>query len=163
MICLQHVSHDSIPPVYDKDSKILILGSIPSNASRKANFYYAHPKNRFWKILESLFQEEIVDRKEFCLKHHIALWDTVSSCDIHASSDASIKNVVPNDLSVIFDNANIVQVFTAGKKAHEIYQKYLYPIYKRDDICLMSTSSAYASKTLEELVLNYQIILDYLN
>ncbi len=158
---LQHITHEIIPPIYDENSKILILGSVPSVTSRNAGFYYAHPKNRFWKTLEILFQETITEKKEFCLKHQIALWDTVYSCDIHASSDSSIKNIIPNDLSLIFQKAQIKQVFTAGKKAHEIYQKYLYPIYKKEDICLMSTSPAYASKTLEDIVENYRVILDY--
>ncbi len=159
---MEHVSH-AFEPVYDKCSRILILGSIPSIKSREVGFYYSHPQNRFWKIMAHLFQEEICDKKEFCLKHKIALWDTISSCDIHASSDASIRNVVPNDLSQILDAANIQMIFTEGKKAHEIYQKYLYPIYQREDICLSSPSSANARMSLSELVEEYKQILPYLN
>ena len=99
--------------------------------------------------------------KEFCLQHGIALWDTCASCEIHASSDASIKNIVPNDLEVIFQKAKIQQIFTTGKKAHDIYQKYLYPIYKIEDICLSSTSPANARKSLEDLTREYQIIKKY--
>ncbi len=150
------------PPVFDKDSKILILGSIPSVKSREMGFYYMHPQNRFWKVLENVFQEKIKDKKEFCLKHHIALWDTCASCEINASSDASIKKIVPNDLATILDKASIKQIFTTGKKAHQIYQKYLYPIYKREDICLSSTSPANAKKHLEDLVSEYKILLEFL-
>jgi len=155
---MNQVTHE-FEPVFDHQSKILILGSIPSKTSREVGFYYAHPKNRFWKVLSILYQEEIVDKKEFCLRHHIALWDTCASCTIHASSDASITNIVPNDLSVIFQMAKIERIFTTGKKAYEIYQKYLYPVYQKEAICLPSTSPANASKSLEDLVEAYRILL----
>lgn len=142
-------------PVFDANSKILILGSIPSVTSREVGFYYAHPKNRFWKVLSFLFHEEIIDKKAFCLKHQIALWDVCSSCTICGSNDASIQNIVPNDLNVIFKVASIERIFTTGKKAYEIYQKYLYPIYRREAIYLPSTSPANASKSLEDLVESY--------
>ena len=153
--------YHEFPPVFDENSKVLVLGSIPSVKSREEGFYYMHPKNRFWKVLASVFGEEILDKKEFCLQHGIALWDTCASCEIHASSDASIKNIVPNDLEVIFQKAKIKQIFTTGKKAHDIYQKYLYPIYKIEDICLSSTSPANARKSLEDLTREYQIIKKY--
>lgn len=154
--------YHEFPPVYDQNSKILILGSIPSVKSREQGFHYMHPQNRFWKVLESLFHETITNRKTFCLEKGIALWDVCASCDIKASSDSSIKDVVPNDLSVIFSTARITQVFTTGKKAHSLYQKYLYPIYKKEDICLPSTSPANAQKSLEELIKEYHILLEYL-
>ena len=151
-----------LPPVFDENSKVLILGSLPSVKSRKVGFYYMHPQNRFWRVLEEIFKEKIEDKKEFCLIHHIALWDTCASCEITSSSDASIKNIVPNDLSLILEKANIVQIFTTGKKAHEIYQKYLYPVYKKEDICLSSTSPANAKKKLEDLVKEYKKIIKFL-
>ena len=149
-------------PWFQKDSKILMLGTFPSVMSRKCNYYYAHPKNRFWKIMEILFQEKIERPKEFCLKHHIALWDTVESCTISSSKDASIKDVVPMDLSVILNYSEVKYIFTEGKKAHEIYQKYLYPIYHIEDIVLPSTSPANATYSLERLVEEYKIIKKYL-
>lgn len=151
-----------LPPVFDENSKVLILGSLPSVKSRKVGFYYMHPQNRFWRVLEEIFKEKIEDKKEFCLIHHIALWDTCASCEITSSSDSSIKNIVPNDLSLILEKANIVQIFTTGKKAHEIYQKYLYPVYKKEDICLSSTSPANAKKKLEDLVEEYKKIIKFL-
>ena len=151
-----------LPPVFDENSKVLILGSLPSVKSREVGFYYMHPQNRFWRVLEEIFKEKIEDKKEFCLIHHIALWDTCESCEITSSSDASIKKIVPNDLSIIFRKASIRQIFTTGKKAHEIYQKYLYPIYKKEDICLSSTSPANARKTLDDLTKEYQVILKYM-
>lgn len=151
-----------LPPVFDENSKVLILGSLPSVKSRKVGFYYMHPQNRFWRVLEEIFKEKIEDKKEFCLTHHIALWDTCASCEITSSSDSSIKNIVPNDLSLILEKANIVQIFTTGKKAHEIYQKYLYPVYKKEDICLSSTSPANAKKKLKDLVEEYKKIIKFL-
>ena len=149
-------------PVFDANSKVLLLGSIPSIKSRELGFYYSHPRNRFWQIMSILFEEKIEDKKTFCLKHNIALWDTIKSCEIHASSDASIKKVIPNDLNVILSVANIKGIFTEGKKAQEIYDKYLYPIYKKKAIYLSSTSPANAKKTLEDLVDEYRQILTYL-
>ncbi len=159
---MNHVIH-SIDPWFDEHSEILILGSMPSITSRQKGYFYAHPKNRFWKVLECLFKETIENKKEFCLKHHIALWDTISSCDIHSSSDASMKHIVPNDLSLILNKASIKEIFTLGKKSHEVYQKYMYPKYKKEDICLSSTSPANAQKSLEDLVKEYTIILEVLN
>ena len=152
----------TFPPFYQKDSKILLLGSMPSRKSREQSFYYMHPQNRFWPVLSAVFQEKITDKKAFCLEHHLALWDTCASCEITSSSDASIKKVSPNDLSLILNKANIKQIFTTGKKAHEIYQKYLYPLYKREDICLSSTSAANAQKSLDDLIKEYAIIKQFL-
>lgn len=158
---MAYVIHE-FEPVFNEQSKVLLLGSIPSITSREVGFYYSHPKNRFWKVMEILFEEKITDKKSFCLKHKIALWDTIASCEIHASSDASIKNVKVNDLNIILEAANIKAIFTEGKKAHEIYQKYLYPIYKIEDICLSSTSPANARMSLDQLVTEYKQILKFL-
>lgn len=151
-----------LKPVYDKNSKVLILGSFPSQKSRELGFYYMHPSNRFWRVLEKIFHEEVDDKKAFCLQHGIALFDTVASCDITSSSDSSIKNIVPNDLSKILKEANIKAIFTTGQKAHQIYEKYLYPMYQIKDICLSSTSLANAKKSFDELVEEYKIILEFL-
>ena len=95
----------NIEPVYNQDSRILILGSFPSVKSREAKFFYHHPQNRFWKVLAALFQEEvpqtIEEKKTFLLRNHLALWDVIESCDIKGSSDSSITNVKVNDLDLI--------------------------------------------------------------
>ncbi|HCL03239.1 MAG TPA: DNA-deoxyinosine glycosylase, partial [Lachnoclostridium phytofermentans] len=100
----QHVSH-TFEPVFDKNSKILILGSFPSVKSREQEFYYGHPMNRFWRMLSTVLEKEIPSdsskKREFLLENHIALWDVIDSCDIIGSSDSSIKNVIPTDLSRI--------------------------------------------------------------
>lgn len=159
---LEHVTHDNIPACFDENSQILILGSMPSRKSREAAFYYMHPQNRFWRILESLFNEEIKDKKAFLKKHHIALWDTIASCDINGASDASIKNVVPNDIASLIQKTKIKQIFTAGKTAEKYYQKYSYPILKMESICLPSTSPANCRVPFDELVSEWNIIKKYI-
>ena len=118
-----------IKPLFDSDSKILILGSFPSVKSREEGFFYGHPHNRFWKLLSRMFEEStpssIEEKKAFILKHNLALWDVIQSCNITGSADSSITDVVPNDLSIILDNANIKKIYVNGRKAHDLYKKYL--------------------------------------
>lgn len=147
----------TIPAFYHKDSQVLILGSFPSVKSREEGFYYAHPQNRFWKILSHLYQEEIVDKKEFLTKHHIALFDVCASCEIKGSSDASIKKVVPNDLSKIMKESQIKAIILNGKTATNLYQKLIKGL-EIETISLPSTSPANATYSLDKLVEEYQII-----
>ena len=97
----EHITH-SFKPVYDENSRILILGTLPSVKSRENNFYYGHKQNRFWKLLAYLLDEpvpETIDEKKYMLfKNHIAIWDVIQSCDIRGSSDSSIRNVTPTDI-----------------------------------------------------------------
>lgn len=157
-----NVKH-TLRPVYDSNSKVLILGSIPSVKSREVGFYYGHPANRFWKVLSKVYQEDIgnsIDEKiNFLNKHHIALFDVIKSCTIEGSSDSSIKNPIPNNLNSIIKNSQIKAVFTTGTKAYQLYQKYCYPKTKIDAILLPSTSPANCKKGIEdELVTKYQVI-----
>lgn len=153
-----------IEPVYDKNSRILILGSFPSVKSREEGFFYGHPQNRFWKVLANVYKEEVPvslqEKKLFLLKNHIALWDVIHSCDIHGSSDSSIKNVVPNDLSQIFDCAEIKQIYVNGKKAEQLYKRYLFPKIQREVTCMPSTSPANAAWNLEMLIKEWGNILN---
>lgn len=153
----------TLEPIYDNDSKVLILGSIPSVKSREVGFYYAHPKNRFWKTLEKVYKEHIglsiQDKINFLKKHHIALFDVLKSCDISSSSDSSIKEPTFNDLSLILSKTNIKTIFTTGKKAFNLYQKYCFPKTKLSAIYLPSTSPANCPKGIEEkLILEYSKI-----
>lgn len=151
--------YHELEPVYDESSEILILGSIPSMKSREVGFYYMHPTNRFWKTLEGVYQEPITDKVSFLKKHHIALWDVCASCEIDASKDASIKEVKVNDISWLLKKTKIKRIYTTGKKASELYQKYIYPKMKIQDINLPSTSSANAKLKLEDLIDQYQKLL----
>ena len=145
-----------IEPVYDADSKILILGSFPSVKSREAGFFYGHPQNRFWKVLAAVVRQEvpqtISEKKVFLLQNHIAVWDVIQSCDITGSSDSSIKNAAANDLSVILDTSKVCRIYVNGRKAEQLYQKYIYPKTGIEAICLPSTSPANAAWNLERLV-----------
>ena len=151
-----------IEPVFDKESNILILGSFPSVKSREEGFFYGHPQNRFWKVLAEIWKESvpitIEEKKSFLLRNHIAVWDVIKSCDIEGSSDSSIKNVVANDIDVIISEANIKQIYVNGKKAQQLYQKYIYPMLQKEAICLPSTSPANAAWSLERLVQKWRKI-----
>lgn len=152
-------------PIYDNKSKILILGTMPSIKSRANKFYYSNPTNRFFKIMETLFNTKLLnsdDKKAFLLKNKIALWDVCKECDILASSDSSIKNIIPNDISIILNSAPIKAIFTTGKTAYKLYQKYIFPTTKIEAISLPSSSSANASYSLDKLINEYQIILKFL-
>ena len=152
-----HVIH-TLDPVYDSESIVLILGSIPSIKSRENGFYYAHPKNRFWSTLSKVFNEEIKNTKEdkinFLLKHHIALFDSIKECDIKSSSDSSIKNVIPNDITNILNNSKIKYIFTTGRKSYNIYQKYIYPNTNIKAIYLPSPSPANTPKDIDLIGVN---------
>ncbi len=152
----------NIEPIYNKDSRILILGSFPSVKSREAQFFYHHPQNRFWKVLTNIYQHDelimIEDKKTFLLENHIAVWDVIESCDIKGSSDSSIENVKVNDITRILNSAHIQAIYTNGKKSHQMYQKYLLDITHIDDICLPSTSSANASYNLDRLIEYWKVI-----
>lgn len=154
------------PPLYDENSKILILGSFPSVKSREQMFFYGHPQNRFWKVLGGVFHENVpqtIDEKRiFLLSHRIALWDVIASCEIEGSSDSTIRNVVPNDLLPIMQSADIKQIFVNGKTAEKYYIKYTQPTTTHNCICLPSTSPANAAWSLEKLVDTWKTILSYL-
>lgn len=153
----------NIDPIYDKNSKILMLGSMLSVTSRNAKFFYAHPQNRFWKIMEIIFNVSlptIQEKKEFLLEHNIALWDVVFSCEITGSSDSSIKEIVPNDIEKILNYSPIKCIFCNGKKSYELFNKF----FKTDIpvVCLPSPSSANATYSLDKLVSYYKKILEFL-
>ncbi len=140
-------------PIYDKNSKILILGSFPSVKSREDNFYYAHKQNRFWQVLKSIYgyNKELVtkeDKIEFLLNVNVAIWDIIKECDIVNSDDSSIKNVIPNDIESIIKKSNIKSIFCNGKKSYNIFKKY----FKLEAKVLPSTSPANASYSLDKLI-----------
>lgn len=151
-----------IPPVYDRNSRILILGSFPSVKSREAAFFYGHPQNRFWNVLGAVFSQRVPEtmeeKKTFLLKNRIALWDVIASCEITGSSDSSIRNVVPNDLRWILSTANIEMIFVNGKTAEKYYKKYMEKELGRGAVCLPSTSPANAAWTLPKLIDAWNII-----
>ena len=138
------------PAIYAPDSRILILGSFPSVKSREQRFFYGHPQNRFWRVMAALLGADV------------PLWDVIASCDIAGSSDASIRNAVPNDLTPILETACIRQIFTNGGTAHRLYRKYIYPLTGREDAVLPSTSPANAARSLDALIDAWQPVREAL-
>ena len=158
---MERIEHP-ITPVYNENSKILILGSFPSVKSREQGFFYGHPQNRFWKVVAAVHDcavpVTVEEKRAFLLEHGIAVWDVIQSCEIVGSSDSSIKDAVANDLRVILDAADIRQIFVNGKKAEELYKKYIAPKIGRDAVCLPSTSPANAAWSVERLVAEWRKI-----
>lgn len=150
------------PPLYDENSKVLILGSFPSVKSREQMFFYGHPQNRFWKVVSAVtgkpLPETIEEKKALLLSSGIALWDVIASCEIEGSSDSSIKNAVANDLTGILGNAEIKQIFVNGKTAEKYYNKYIRDKIGRDALCLPSTSPANAAWSVEKLINEWKIL-----
>lgn len=152
---MERIEHP-IAPVYNENSKILILGSFPSVKSREQGFFYGHPQNRFWKVVAAVHDcavpVTVEEKRAFLLEHGIAVWDVIQSCEIVGSSDSSIKDAVANDLRVILNAADIRQIFVNGRKAEELYKKYIAPEIGREAVCLPSTSPANAAWSVERLV-----------
>ena len=150
-------------PVYDEQSEILILGTFPSVKSRENAFYYGHPQNRFWKVLAALYQEDcpstIEDKKAFLLRHHIALWDVVKSCEIKGSADSSIQNVIPNDIAKLCNKTKIKAVYCNGKKAKSLFDRYIGKEQQMEATVLPSTSPANAAWNMERLLEEWSIII----
>lgn len=148
-------------PIFDENSRILILGSFPSVKSREARFFYGHPQNRFWRVVSALFGEDcpqtIDEKKSLLLRHNIAVWDVIKSCDITGSSDSSIKNAVPNDFTEIFETADIKTVFTNGGTAYNMYKRWCKDL--PEAVKLPSTSPANAAFSLERLIQEWSVIL----
>lgn len=144
-----------VEALFNENSKILILGTFPSVKSREAKFFYGHPQNRFWRVMARLCDADIPqtveDKKNLILDNHFALWDVIHSCDVEGSADSSIKNVVPNDISVILKNSKVSRIFVNGKKAESLYKKYLEKETGITAVCLPSTSPANASWSEDRL------------
>ncbi len=144
-----------VEALFNENSKILILGTFPSVKSREAKFFYGHPQNRFWRVMARLCDAElpqtVEDKKNLILDNHFALWDVIHSCDVEGSADSSIKNVVPNDISVILKNSKVSRIFVNGKKAESLYKKYLEKETGITAVCLPSTSPANASWSEDRL------------
>ena len=172
------VSHP-IPPVWNSESRILILGTMPSPKSREAGFFYMHPQNRFWNVISEVFGEAfalpnktpdisaaITERRDFLLRHHLAMWDVLASCEITGAADSSIKNAIPNDFTEILENSKIHHIICTGKTAFNLWQKHCAVKYKErcglTIHCLPSTSPANAQWSKEKLIEEYKVILKLL-
>ena len=152
--CFAMFEH-SFGAVYDASSLVLILGSFPSVKSREQGFYYAHPQNRFWRVMGGVTGEDVPDGKEarrvFLLRNRIALWDVLAACDVTGSSDASIRNAVPNDLSSLLNGSSVRKIFVNGRTAATLYDRFLLSQTGIPAVCLPSTSPANARCSLDRL------------
>lgn len=169
-----------IPPVWNSESKVLILGTMPSPKSREAGFFYMHPQNRFWSVIEEVFGESlkysnnspdhtaaITERRDFLLRHNLAMWDVLASCEILGAADSSIKNAIPNNFTEILENSQIHHIICTGKTSYNLWQKKCAakyePHYNLTAHCLPSTSPANAQWSKEKLIEEYKIILKLLH
>lgn len=170
-----HVEH-GFGPVWNAESRVLVLGSLPSPKSCEMNFYHGHPRNRFWPVMAAVFHDDsclcentdpiqtVRTRKGFALRHHMALWDVIASCDIEGASDASIHNAVPNDFSDMLRQSQISHIFTTGAKAAQLYQRLCIPLLQThgsDNVPmtrLLSTSPTNVGTKLPELVEAYSCV-----
>ena len=179
---ISEVQHP-IPPVWNEQSRVLILGTMPSPKSRQSGFFYMHPQNRFWSVMSEVFGEEfefpnkvlgagttettitaaISERRAFLLRHKLAMWDVLAACKIEGAADSTIRDAVPNDFAQIFENTRIHDVFFTGKTAYELWKKYCASKYEQrynlSAHCLPSTSPANAQWKLENLLQVYKKIL----
>ena len=162
---MEHIIH-SIEPVFDAESRGLILGTMPSPKSREVQFYYGHPQNRFWRVLAAVLGEEVPqsvpEKKAMLLRHRIALWDVLAECEITGASDSSIRNPVANDLSVILNHAPVQAVFTTGATAWKLYTRLQKPHTGIEAVRLPSTSPANCAVKMEALTEAYKAILPWL-
>ena len=156
------VTHE-FPALFDRESRVLLLGSIPSPKSREQGFYYGHPQNRFWKVLAQVLGENVPEtipqKKAMLKKHHVALWDVLESCTIVGASDTSIEDVVPNKISDLVKKSRVTRIFCTGATAHKLYQKYCAADVGLDAVKLPSTSPANCAVPLDKLVEAYCSIL----
>ena len=160
-----------IPPVWNEQSRVLILGTMPSPKSRQTGFFYMHPQNRFWRVMSAVFGEEfefpndIAERRDFLLRYNIAMWDVLASCKIEGASDASIRDAVPNDFTQILEGAQIHDVYCTGKTAYGLWNKYCADKYEqRYNLvahCLPSTSPANAQWKIDKLIEEYKTITPF--
>ena len=157
----ERITHP-FPPLYDENSEALILGSFPSVKSRENMFFYGHPQNRFWKVISKIYNEKLPDtigeKKALILNHRLALWDSIRSCTIVGSSDSSVRDVVPNDISGIISNSKIDRIFCNGALSYKMYMKYIFPTTEIKALKLPSTSPANAAYSLERLIGEWSVI-----
>ena len=155
-----------IPPLYSASSRVLILGSFPSVKSREQAFFYGHPQNRFWRVAAEILgcgiPRTVDEKKRLILGNRLALWDVIAECDITGSSDSSIREVVPNDISGLLEKSGIKTIFVNGKTAEKFYLRYTEPKTGIKAVCLPSTSPANAAWSFERLCEAWSVIREYI-
>ncbi len=162
MAASEHIRHP-LKPLWNSDSQVLILGTMPSPVSRREGFYYAHPQNRFWRVLAAVYERPIpadnAERAALALSCGVALWDVLASCDIEGAADSTIRRPVPNDIGWLLRETGIRRVFITGQKAGELHRRLVEPSVGVSATFLPSTSAANASWSLERLTETYRAAL----
>ncbi len=162
---MERVIHP-IPPLYNIDSKVLVLGSFPSVKSREGQFFYHHPQNRFWRVISAVFNESVPvtleEKRDLLLRNGIAVWDVIQSCEIIGSADSSIKNVIPNDLSEILKTAKLNRIISNGSTSYQLYMKHIFPKTGIEALGLPSTSPANASCSMDCLVKAWSVLVTFI-
>ena len=153
----------TLEPVYNAESSILLLGTMPSPVSRENGFYYSHPQNRFWQVLSAVFDEPLPytkeEKTELVLSHGIALWDVLASCEIEGADDSSIRKPVANDFTELLANTQISTIYTTGEKAASLYRKLCRTATGIEAISLPSTSPANRGRfPLNILIERYSVL-----
>lgn len=158
----------SFAPLVDDTCRVLILGSMPGKKSLAMQQYYAHPQNRFWKLLALLLNEtapaEYGEKCAMLLRHHVALWDTLAYCEREGSLDSDIKNEQPNAIcELLTEHQKIQAVICNGGKAATAFKRYFAKMLPRelDVYYFHSTSPANARMKLEDLAQEWKIITQY--
>lgn len=140
-----------LPPVHGAQAGVLLLGSFPSPKSREQGFYYGHPQNRFWPVLAGVLGQpvpahgDVAAKRALLTQNGLALWDVVHSCRIRGASDASIADVVPNDVAALVRALGVRAVFCNGGTAARLYARYLKEKVGLPAQTLPSTSPANAA------------------
>lgn len=156
------VTHE-FPALYDRESQVLMLGSIPSPKSREMAFYYGHPQNRFWKVMAAVLGEDVPEtipqKKAMLKKHRIALWDVLDSCTIVGASDTSIEDPIVNNIGELVKKSRVSRIFCTGATAYNLYKKFCANDVGLEAIKLPSTSPANCAVSLEKLIEAYKEVL----
>lgn len=162
MMEYKNIRH-TFEPIWDENSRVLILGTFPSVKSREAHFYYGHPQNRFWKVIAGLTEnpvpETVEEKKALLLGSRIAIWDVIASCSITGSSDSSIRDVTANDIPSLLRQSNISHIYGNGAKACELYDRYVREQAGAEIVRLPSTSPANAAFGMERLLESWRAAL----
>lgn len=176
----------SFAPVVDEESKILILGTMPSVKSLDKAEYYGHPQNQFWRIIYALFNEKLTSlnksdsyessyessyedlyekKKQFLLDHYIGLWDVLESCEREGSSDSKIKDPIPNKIpELLTEHPKIKAIFPDSVKAEELFNRFIRNEIDTEKYVIHRLPSPSSARVMpfEEKLADWRIILDYL-
>ena len=158
------VTKISFAPISNPGTTVLILGTMPSEKSLEVGEYYGHPRNRFWKIIAAVTNNDLPltypAKKQLLLKSNIGLWDVVYQANREGSLDSAIKNETPNDLEpFIAKHPQLKTIGFNGKKAEQLFDKHFTRKPGIKYISLPSSSPANAGISFERICAVWQEIM----